>query len=89
MLDTKASAGTRLRAAEVVLEQGAKAMEMENIEARVTELERAADSPNRPRQRTAIVTLSSPKALPGPATLPAQISAPGLGSSESHEEGVR
>ena len=44
MLDSNAPAGTRLRAAEVVLEQATKAMEIEDIEARVAELERAADS---------------------------------------------
>jgi hypothetical protein len=85
MLDTSAPAGTRLRAAEVVLEQTTKAIEMEDIEARVAELERAADSAKRPRKRTAVLTLSSTKALPGPATTPAQISAP-LGSSETDED---
>jgi transposase-like protein len=88
MLDWKAPAGTRLRAAEVVLEQASKAIEMEDIEARVAELERAADSANRSRKRSAILTLSSTKALPGPPTMPAQISAPDLGSSESDRDGV-
>ena len=41
MVDPKVSAGTRLRAAEVVLSQGAKVVEIENIEARLAELERA------------------------------------------------
>ncbi len=77
MLDTNAPAGTRLRAAEVVLERGGQALEMEDIEARVAELERAA---KRSPRRSAIVTLVSTQALPGPTT-PAQISAPRPGSS--------
>src|ERR1017187_5313369 len=84
MLDTNAPAGTRLRAAEVVLEQATRAIEIEDIEARVAELERAAGSAKRSRKRSAILTFTSTKALPGPATTPAQISAP-LGSSETHE----
>jgi hypothetical protein len=82
------SAGTRLRAAEVVLSQGAKAIEVEDIAARVAELERAADLAKRPRQRSAILILSGAKALPGPATTPAQISAPGLSNSETGEDEV-
>src|SRR5664279_3742545 len=39
MVDPKASPGTRLRAAEVVLVQGAKAAEIADILARVAELE--------------------------------------------------
>jgi hypothetical protein len=61
---------------------------MEDLEARVAELERAADSAKRSRKRAAILTMSSTKALPGPATTPAQISAPGLGSSETDEDDV-
>jgi transposase-like protein len=86
MLDLKAPAGTRLRAAEVVLEQATKAIETESIEARVAELERAADSAKRSHTRSAILTLSSTKALPGPATTPAQISAPRLDSPETDED---
>src|SRR5215469_6246139 len=61
MLDSKVSAGTRLRAAEVVLSQGAKAMELEEIAARVAELE--ASSVQRSRKLAGIVTLVEP--LPG------------------------
>jgi len=43
MLDPHAAASTKLRAAELVLTHGAKAIEIEDIEARVSELERAAD----------------------------------------------
>ena len=88
MLDTNAPAGTRLRAAEVVLEQTTNAIEIEDLEARVAEVERAAGSAKRSRKRSAILTLTSPKVLPGPATMLAQISAPGLGSSETHEDDV-
>jgi DNA-binding transcriptional MerR regulator len=43
MLDQHAPASTRLRAADLVLTQGARAIEIEDVEARVTELERAAE----------------------------------------------
>src|SRR3984957_13112252 len=55
MLDAKAPAGTRLRSAEVVLSQGTKAMELEDFEARLAELERAG-SAQRPHKRAAILT---------------------------------
>src|ERR1039457_2642968 len=87
MLDTNAPAGTRLRAAEVVLEQTTKANEIDDSEARVAELERVAASAKRSRKRSAILTLTSTKALRGPATTLAQISAP-LSSSETHEDDV-
>ena len=70
-----------MRAAEVVLERGGQALEMEDIEARVAELERAANSAKRSPRGSAILTLST-KALPDPTT-PAQISAPRPGSSEA------
>jgi transposase-like protein len=75
MLDSKVSAGTRLRAAEIVLAQTVKAIEIEDIDVRVAELERAARSANRSRKRPAILTWSSTDALPDPATTPALISA--------------
>ena len=43
MLDSNIPASTRLRAADIVLERTAKAIELEDIEARVAELERAAE----------------------------------------------
>jgi hypothetical protein len=82
MLDTNAPAGTRLRAADLVLERGCQAMEMEELEARVVALERAANSAKKSPRRPAILTVLSPKALPGPTT-PAQISALRPGSSET------
>jgi hypothetical protein len=42
MVDPNAPASTRVRAADSVLDHGAKALELEDIEARVAELERAA-----------------------------------------------
>jgi transposase-like protein len=43
MVDSNAPASTRLRAAGILLERTAKAIEIEDIEVRVAELERAAD----------------------------------------------
>ena len=42
MVDQNVPASTRLRAADIVLERTAKAIEIEDVEARVSELERAA-----------------------------------------------
>jgi hypothetical protein len=44
MVDPNAPAAVRLRAADLVFTHGAKAIELEDIEARVSELERAADA---------------------------------------------
>jgi transposase-like protein len=43
MVDTNAPHSTRVRAADSVLDHSAKAIEIEDIEARVSELERAAE----------------------------------------------
>ena len=43
MVDSGAPPSTRLRAADIVLEHTAKAIEIEDIDARVSELERAAE----------------------------------------------
>ena len=42
MVDANSPASTRLRAADIVMDRTAKAIEIEDIEARVAELERAA-----------------------------------------------
>ena len=47
MLDPSMPASTRVRAAECVLAHAAKAIEIEDVEARVSELERAADEKRR------------------------------------------
>lgn len=86
MTDPSVPAGTRLRAAEVVLERTAKAIELEDIETRVAEIEGAVGLARRSHNRSANLAWSSTKALPGPATMPAQISAPGLGSPETDED---
>jgi hypothetical protein len=44
MVDPNAPASTRVRAADSVLDHGAKAIEIEDIEARVAELERATQA---------------------------------------------
>jgi hypothetical protein len=44
MVDQKSPASTRVRAAESALTHSAKAIEIEDIEARVTELEQAAEA---------------------------------------------
>ena|SRR5713226_6805461 len=44
MLDANTPASTRVRAAEIVVSHAAKAIEIEDIEARVSELERAAEA---------------------------------------------
>ena len=82
MLDSKISAGTRLRAAEVVLSQGIKAIEMEDIAARVAELERTGSS-QRSRKLAEIVTL-----VAGPTTVPARVVAvaPPLASPTRDEQ---
>ncbi|HEY7334100.1 MAG TPA: hypothetical protein VH639_04390 [Bryobacteraceae bacterium] len=47
MVDPSAPASTRVRAAESILNHTAKAIEIEDIEARVSELERAAEEQKR------------------------------------------
>src|ERR1022692_1471903 len=49
MVDQNAAASTKLRAAELVLTHGAKAIEIEDVEARVSELERAAEEAKQKR----------------------------------------
>jgi hypothetical protein len=44
MLDQNAPASTRVRAADSILDHGAKAIEIEDIEVRVAELEQAAEA---------------------------------------------
>lgn len=43
MVDGDTSSATKVRAADIVLSYSAKAIEIEDLEARITELERAAD----------------------------------------------
>jgi hypothetical protein len=89
MVDTNAPAATRLRAAEVVLEQAAKADEMEDIADRVAKLERTAGLAGKSRKRSADLTWLSGTPLPEAATTPAQIEAPRLDSAETGEDGIK
>jgi hypothetical protein len=50
MLDSATPAATRVRAADSILNHTTKAIEIEDIEARVTELERAAEQAKSPRR---------------------------------------
>jgi transposase-like protein len=70
MLDSNAPAATRLRASEIVLDQAAKAGEIEDIEDRVAKLELAADLARRSRKRSVGPTWLSAKPLPFPVTAP-------------------
>jgi DNA-binding MurR/RpiR family transcriptional regulator len=51
MIDPATPASVRIRAAEAILSHSAKAIEMEDIEERVSELERAAGAPNRESEK--------------------------------------
>ena len=86
MLDPNAPAPTRLRAAEVVLEQAAQAGEIENSAAHVVMLERAAGSASKSRKRSAELTWVGARPLPDAATTPAQIEAPRLDTAETGED---
>jgi hypothetical protein len=76
MLDPNAPAATRLRASEIVLDQAAKAGEMEDIENRVAKLELTAGLARKSRKSSAELTWLSATPLPFPVTTPAQIAAP-------------
>jgi hypothetical protein len=63
MLDANAPASARLNAAEIVLERGAAAIAIEEISARVAELERAVSAKGSPMPA---VVLARTKELPSP-----------------------
>ena len=85
MVDPNVPSGTRLRAAEVVLEQAAKAGEMEDIENRLATLERTAGLARKSRKRSAGLTWLSVTPPPCPTTR-RQIAAPSLDSTETDED---
>ena len=72
MTDAATPAAVKVRSADSVLHHAAKSIAIEDIEARVAELERAVA--RGPRKSSVVVEWASPKALPGPAATPAQIS---------------
>ena len=86
MVDLSTPAGTRLRAIEIVLEQAAKAGEMEDLDDRVARLEQAAGLAKKSRQRAVDFTHLSGPFLPDATTTPAQIEAPPLASAGNDEE---
>jgi hypothetical protein len=88
MLDSNAPAGTRLRAAEVVLEKAAQAGQIEDLEVRVTTLERTVVSARKSRKRSADPRWLSATPLPNPITARAQIAAPRHDSTETGEDDV-
>ena len=51
LMDPNAPASIRLRAAEAILNHATKAVEIEDIEARISDLEREAEAANRGRQQ--------------------------------------
>jgi hypothetical protein len=78
MLDTNAPPGIRLRAAQIVLEQAARATEPENLAARVLRIGRREDEPN---AATAALVEIAP--LLGPSPTPAKMPDPsGAGEGE-------
>jgi hypothetical protein len=88
MLDTNAPAATRLRAAEVVLEQAATGGEIEGMEDRVAKLERAVGLVGRSPKRPADFTWLGGTPPPDAAQTPAQIEARHLDSAETDAEVV-
>jgi hypothetical protein len=72
LTDPATPAAVKVRAADSVLHHAEKSSEIEDIEARVAELERAGARGS--RKSSAVVEWASTKALPGPAATPAQIS---------------
>src|ERR1039458_3990060 len=72
LTDRATPAAVQVRAADSVLNHAAKSMEIEDIEARVAELERAVARVS--RKSPVVVKWASPKALPGPTDTPAQTS---------------
>jgi hypothetical protein len=76
MLDQNAPAATRLRAAEIVLDQAAKPDEMEDIEDRLARLEQTAGLTVKPLKRSADLVWLSATPLPDAPATQAQIAAP-------------
>lgn len=71
MTDPNAAPSTRVRAAEVVLERATKAIEIEDIDVRVAELERAG-ALEKPQKRSVVLAWTG--TIDGPASTPARAS---------------
>jgi transposase-like protein len=80
MTDSNTPAATRLRAIEIVLEQGAKAATINDLDDRVTKLERNAHS--------AEINWLGSKPLPDTAPPRAQLAAPDGGAREVDAEAI-
>jgi hypothetical protein len=87
MADLNAPAGTRLRAAEIVLEQ-AQVSKIEDVEDRVAKLERMAGSAMKSPKRSADSNLLSTTPLPSSSPPQAQIAAPPIANTETDEDVV-
>lgn len=74
MLDSQAPAGARLRAAEIVLEQTAKASDSEDLEDRVAKLDRKASFKKSSPPSPAAITLLKATPLLNPAPTQTEIS---------------
>jgi len=72
MLSPEVPAGARLRAAEIVLEQAAKTSSVEELEARIAELERRAGLNKSSNRASAAITLVKTTPLMPPPPQPAQ-----------------
>jgi hypothetical protein len=88
MVDPNVPARTRLQAAQIVLEQGAKTSEIEDIEGRVARLERMADAAMKSLKHSKDANLFNATPLPGPSTTQAQIAASPIANTETDEDVV-
>ena len=78
MLDTNTPAATRLRAIEIVLEQGSRAAALDDLDDRVAKLERNAPS--------AEITWLNSTPLPDEVPIQPQLAAPGRDTAQADEE---
>lgn len=91
MLNANTPTGIQLRAAEIVLNQAAKAGEIERIEARLARLEQPAGSVTKSRRHSPDLICLSTTSLTSPPTTLAQIAAstPGITENVQPADNVR